>query len=93
MFLLVSSLLVCLIFTTSAEAKTVVIADFDGEELGASVAYPDDGSVTVEAAASPSLEGKSLKMLLRYSGEGKITYQFDSSARFLQNMEKKYFSF
>ena len=39
MFLLVSSLLVCLIFTTSAEAKTVVIADFDGEELGASVNY------------------------------------------------------
>ena len=94
MFLLVSSLLVCLIFTTSAEAKTVVIADFDGEELGASVNYPNDGSVTVEAAASPSLEGKSLKMLLRYSGEdGQITYKIGSDTTFPTGMTKKYLSF
>ena len=94
MFLLVSSLLVCLIFTTSAEAKTVVIADFDGEELGASVAYPDDGSVTVEAAASPSLEGKSLKMLLRYTDAwGQITYQIGSDTTFPTGMTKKYLSF
>ena len=94
MFLLVSSLLVCLIFTTSAEAKTVVIADFDGDELGASVAYPDDGSVTVEAAATPSLEGKSLKMLLRYTDAwGQITYKIGSDTTFPADMAKKYLSF
>jgi|GEM_PF-4386796 len=94
MFLLVSSLLVCLIFTTSAEAKTVVIADFDGDELGAKVAYPDDDSVTVGAAASPSLEGKSLKMLLRYTDAwGQITYQIGSDTTFPADMTKKYLSF
>ena len=94
MLLLVSSLLVCLIFTGSAEAKTVVIADFDGEELGAKVNYPTDGSVTVESAATPSLEGKSLKMTLRYTREdGQITYEIGKTVTFPADMKKKYVSF
>ena len=94
--LLISALSGLLISAGAADAPAIVkIADFEGDNLGVKVNYPNDGSVSAEAVSSPVYEGsKSAKLLLRYENSySKITYAVGETISFAEGMQPKYLSF